>query len=118
MKTTTIDPILRQATANAMQNDDSLDRPASSSDLTFLRYDDWLLDAHVSEYLVQREGLWHIYLVYADVTDPTRFVSRYIDSDQNNLRLQQKCSLMKRTVEKDPNQQETDGTSALNFCRN
>jgi hypothetical protein len=78
------------------------DYKGGAADLHFLADANWLKDAAVTAHVYPRQGRWQVALVFAWVTNPYRFVCRYItDSFDTEKKASLYADFYKRTSQKD-----------------
>ncbi|MDW3197082.1 MAG: hypothetical protein R8G66_32185 [Cytophagales bacterium] len=70
-------------------------------DLDLFYRDEWLLDSAVIENVIERNGNWDIYLVFAHVSDPLKLIKRKITRCTTLKRAELTANFMRRQAAKD-----------------
>ncbi|MEM7575420.1 MAG: hypothetical protein AAF433_21130 [Bacteroidota bacterium] len=77
------------------------ERAGGLVDISFLVKDNWLVDAAVSERLIERNGHFEIHLLFAYYQYPLTFISRYITSANGRKKAEVMANIMRRQAAKD-----------------
>ncbi|MEP0985092.1 hypothetical protein [Ekhidna sp.] len=78
-----------------------LDLKGDFVDLDLFYSDEWLLDSAVIDNVVERNGNWDVFLVFAHVTDPMKLIKRKITRFTSIKKAELAANYMRRLAAKD-----------------
>ncbi len=84
-----------------MNNQYFVDHKGEYIDLDLFYHDEWLLDSAVIDHVVERNGNWDVYLVFAHVDDPFKIIKKKITRCTSLQKAMLSANYMKRQAAKD-----------------
>ncbi|MEM6963147.1 MAG: hypothetical protein AAF573_00185 [Bacteroidota bacterium] len=97
-------------------------RPADFSgksvDLKLLQEDKWLMNTEVKYHLMEKNGLWHLTMIYIATDNPFKFICRKIDTYNSEKKAKTFASILQRGIRKDARGTLKTNQDAFNFCNN
>lgn len=95
-----------------------IDKPGKTENLDLLKKDKWLMDTEVKYILFYKKGMWHLRMIFIDVTNPFKFICRSIDKYTSEKRALTYASIFQRGIRKDARGTLKSNTDAFNICKN
>lgn len=95
-----------------------LNQKGASADLSVLVEDAWLVNTEVRYRLVNRQGLWHLTMVYVAVENPLQLLCRKIDRYHSEKKALLFARLLQRGIRKDARGTLKTRRDAFNLCDN
>lgn len=90
----------------------------SASDFNFLKEDQWLMNTEVKYQLLEKNGLWHLTMIYIAVDNPMQFMCRKIDVYNSERKAKTYASILQRGIRKDPRGTLKTNKDAIYICKN
>lgn len=94
------------------------DHPGTADDFRILKEDKWLMDTEVKYQLLERNGLWHLTMIYVAVNDPLTFMCRKIDVYNAEKKAKTFASILQRGIRKDARGTLKTNQHAIRICDN
>ena len=94
------------------------ERAGTKADLKVLLEDDWLRDTEVKYLLEEKNGLWHLSMIYISIHDALKFVCRRIDVYNSEKKAVTYARILQRGIRKDARGTLKTNRDAFNFCDN
>ena len=94
------------------------DQRGEFTDLDLFYSDEWLLDSAVVDNVVERNGNWDIYLVFAHVLDPMKFIKRKITRCTTVKKAKLTANYMRRLAAKDQRGTLRVNSAYFDNCKN
>ena len=77
------------------------DQRGEFTDLDLFYSDEWLLDSAVVDNVIERNGNWDVYLVFAHVSDPLKLIKKKITRCTTIKKAELAANYMRRLAAKD-----------------
>ncbi|MEM8525459.1 MAG: hypothetical protein AAGG68_12535 [Bacteroidota bacterium] len=90
----------------------------ATTDFGLLKEDRWLMDTEVQYQLLERNGLWHLTMIYIAVDNPMKFICRKIDIYNSEKRAKTFASILQRGIRKDARGTLKTNKNAFYICDN
>lgn len=87
-------------------------------DLNLLQEDAWLINTEVRYQLLEKNGLWHLTMIYVAVDNPLKFICRKIDVYNSEKKAKIFASILQRGIRKDARGTLKTNQDAFNICTN
>jgi len=92
--------------------------PGGESDLYFLQEGGWLLNSEVRGHINYKKGRWQVSMILIWVSNPYRFLRRFIDTYESEKKAGIYAELFKRTMQKDARGTIKINEDDFNICFN
>ncbi|MEL6717420.1 MAG: hypothetical protein AAFP82_01755 [Bacteroidota bacterium] len=94
------------------------DFPGEIEDFRLLKDDSWLMDTEVKYQLLEKNGLWHLTMIYIAIDNPFKFICRKIDIYNSEKKATTFASILQRGIRKDARGTLKTDRNAFNICDN
>ncbi len=92
--------------------------PAPDAPLDLLYKEGWLMDTEVRYSLRERNSAWHLTMVFVDVRNAMRFITRKIDVYYSRYRAETYAKILQRGIRKDARGTLKSDWNAFHICSN
>ncbi|MEQ8553098.1 MAG: hypothetical protein RIC06_24445 [Cyclobacteriaceae bacterium] len=113
-----IDNSCYESLMDMMNSQVHLDLKGNFMDLDLFYSDQWLLDSAVIENVVERNGNWDVYLVFAHINNPLKLIKRKITRCTTLKKAELSANFMRRLAAKDQRGTLKIEGSLFNYCSN
>ena len=94
------------------------DFQGQQEDFRMLVEDKWLMNTEVKYDLKEKNGLWHLTMIYVAVSNPMKFICRKIDTYNSEKKANTFAKILQRGIRKDARGTLKTNPNAFNICNN